>query len=72
MRIDSCSESLKKNEYAVQKILTSILFELFDFKFKFRLVQSCYSVYRHILVSDLKYVGIFSLVLIVYKKNGTV
>jgi hypothetical protein len=33
--VDSFSESRAKNEYAFQKILTSILFELFDFEVEF-------------------------------------
>ncbi len=31
-KVDSFSESREKNEYAIQKILTSILFELFNFE----------------------------------------
>jgi hypothetical protein len=30
--IDSFSESPEKKEYAIEKVLTSILFELFDFE----------------------------------------
>ncbi len=32
LKVDSFPESREKNEYAFQKILTSILFELFDFE----------------------------------------
>ncbi len=32
LKLDSFSESLEKNEYAFQKLLTSILFDLFDFE----------------------------------------
>ncbi len=31
--IDSFSESPEKKEYAIEKVLTSLLFELFDFEF---------------------------------------
>jgi hypothetical protein len=32
--VDSFLEPPKKKEYAIEKVLTSLLFELFDFEFK--------------------------------------
>ncbi len=32
--LDPFSESLEKKEYAIEKILASLLFELFDFEFQ--------------------------------------